>query len=291
MQSNPKKIIFYTLSILLICSMLFLLVGCKSNKINVISRDAASGTRTSFDSTLGIDTVRKDASFLNANGMILSCINRDRRAIGYVAKKSYDESRASFANVKSIQLDGKDANSSDYQLGHTLYLIYREDVVHNNQTLKSFLSFLASSEAQEVIKAENYVIPTTNSTAEAFTKPTMQLTDSIIIGGSTTTEPLMQKLRERFLDLVGDKFNDRIAKIEIQGSGSTKGINEVKSGQFQLGMSSRSLSENEKQGVQVYNLATENIVIVVNVKNPIDNLTTSQVKAIFEGRIREWTEV
>ena len=72
MQFNQKKILFYIFSILLVCCLLFLLVGCKSNKINVISRDAASGTRTTFDSTIGIDGVRKDASYLNAHGIILS---------------------------------------------------------------------------------------------------------------------------------------------------------------------------------------------------------------------------
>ncbi len=288
MQFNQKKILFYIFSILLVCCLLFLLVGCKSNKINVISRDAASGTRTTFDSTIGIDGVRKDASYLNANGIILSCINRDRRAIGYVAKKSYEESRSSMKNVKSIQLDGKDADSPDYDLGHTLYLIYKIDVVEKNQTLKNFMSFVISKEAQEIIEAEKYTLPNIPTSVENFKKPTTQLTDAVIIGGSTTTEPLMQKLREKYLSLVGEKFS---GKIEIQGGGSSKGINDVKSEQFQLGMSSRPLNASEKQGVEVYNLATENIVIVVNSKNPIDNLTKSEVKAIYEGKIREWTEI
>ncbi len=288
MQFNQKKILFYIFSILLVCCLLFLLVGCKSNKINVISRDAASGTRTTFDSTIGIDGVRKDASYLNANGIILSCINRDRRAIGYVAKKSYEESRSSMKNVKSIQLDGKDADSPDYDLGHTLYLIYKINVVEKNQTLKNFMSFVISKEAQEIIEAEKYTLPNIPTSVENFKKPTTQLTDAVIIGGSTTTEPLMQKLREKYLSLVGEKFS---GKIEIQGGGSSKGINDVKSEQFQLGMSSRPLNASEKQGVEVYNLATENIVIVVNSKNPIDNLTKSEVKAIYEGKIREWTEI
>ncbi len=288
MQFNQKKILFYIFSILLVCCLLFLLVGCKSNKINVISRDAASGTRTTFDSTIGIDGVRKDASYLNANGIILSCINRDRRAIGYVAKKSYEESRSSMKNVKSIQLDGKDADSPDYDLGHTLYLIYKIDVVEKNKTLKNFMSFVISKEAQEIIEAEKYTLPNIPTSVENFKKPTTQLTDAVIIGGSTTTEPLMQKLREKYLSLVGEKFS---GKIEIQGGGSSKGINDVKSEQFQLGMSSRPLNASEKQGVEVYNLATENIVIVVNSKNPIDSLTKSEVKAIYEGKIREWTEI
>lgn len=288
MQFNQKKILFYIFSILLVCCLLFLLVGCKSNKINVISRDAASGTRTTFDSTIGIDGVRKDASYLNANGIILSCINRDRRAIGYVAKKSYEESRSSIKNVKSIQLDGKDADSPDYDLGHTLYLIYKVDVVEKNQTLKNFMSFVISKEGQEIIEAEKYTLPNIQTSVENFKKPTTQLTDVVIIGGSTTTEPLMQKLREKYLSLVGEKFS---GKIEIQGGGSSKGINDVKSEQFQLGMSSRPLNASEKEGVEVYNLATENIVIVVNSKNPINNLTKSQVKAIYEGKIREWTEI
>ena len=191
-------------------------------------------------------------------------------------------------NVKSIQLDGKDADSPDYDLGHTLYLIYKINVVEKNQTLKNFMSFVISKEAQEIIEAEKYTLPNIPTSVENFKKPTTQLTDAVIIGGSTTTEPLMQKLREKYLSLVGEKFS---GKIEIQGGGSSKGINDVKSEQFQLGMSSRPLNASEKQGVEVYNLATENIVIVVNSKNPIDSLTKSEVKAIYEGKIREWTEI
>lgn len=288
MQTKLKKTLFYLCSIPFILSLVLFLVGCNSSKINVISRDAASGTRSTFDATIGIDSVRKDASFLNANGMILSCINRDRRAIGYVAKKSYDASRKNFKNVKSIQLDGLDAEDSNYNLGHTLFLVYTNEQLNNNLTLKTFMQFIQSKEGFEIVDSEGYTVPNINNAGQPFQKPTVELTEKIIIGGSTTTEPLMQKLKEGFKNSIGKNIENL---IEIQGGGSSKGIKDVKEGNFHLGMTSRSLTEEEKQGINVYNLATENIVIVVNTKNPIQNLSTEQVRGIYQGTIRDWTVI
>ena len=53
------------------------------------------------------------------------------------------------------------------------------------------------------------------------------------------------------------------------------------------------LSEEEidKEGLIVYPLALEPIVIIVNKQNPVNNLSTEQVRAIFRGDIVNWKEV
>lgn len=288
MQSKIKKILCFSLSLLCLLSMLLFMVGCNSSKINVISRDAASGTRATFDSFIGVDKVRKDASYLNSNGMILSCINKDKRAIGYVANKSFEDSRKSFPNVKTIQIDGESADSVNYKLGHSLNLIYKEEIVESNATLKYFLKFLKSKEAIQIIVNEKYLSLQEEATSKNFALPDKALTEKIIIGGSTTVEPLMQILREKFIQLLGDKWQ---GDIEIQGGGSSKGIADVKKGMFQLGMASRELKESEKEGVIFETLANENIVVIVNVANSVDNLTREQLQWIYEGKITEWTKI
>ena len=119
-------------------------------------------------------------------------------------------------------------------------------------------------------------------------KPTTILTDNLTIGGSTSIEPLMQKLREKYIEMVGSQLK---GKIEIQGGGSSKGINDVKSNAFQLGMSSRELTTDEKNGVEVKGLAKENIVIIVNKQNTVDNLTREQVQWIYSNEIKDWTKL
>lgn len=286
MQIKAKKIGIYIAIILLVSSMLLLFVGCKSTKINVIARDAASGTRTTFDSFIGVDGVRKDASYLNSNGMILSCVNRDRRAIGYVANKSFQDSRSSFPNIKVVSIDGQNPETKDYALGHDLTLIYRAENLQKNGTLNNFLEFLKSTEVNSILIKQGYVA--IESTPIEFTVPEEVLTSSLIIGGSTTVEPLMQILVERYKKILGTKLT---AKIEIQGGGSSKGITDVKSGQFHLGMISRDLKENEKEGLTPRVLAKENIVVIVNTKNSVSNLTREQLQWIYEGKIKDWTQI
>lgn len=53
------------------------------------------------------------------------------------------------------------------------------------------------------------------------------------------------------------------------------------------------LSEKEikKEGLIVYPIALEPVVIMVNKENPIRNLTTEQIHSIFSGKIKNWSEV
>ena len=49
--------------------------------------------------------------------------------------------------------------------------------------------------------------------------------------------------------------------------------------------------EVEREGLIVYPLALEPILILVREDNPVDNLSSTQVRAIFRGEITNWREV
>jgi ABC-type phosphate transport system substrate-binding protein len=49
--------------------------------------------------------------------------------------------------------------------------------------------------------------------------------------------------------------------------------------------------EIDKEGLIVYPLADEPIMILVNQDNPVDNLSSDQVKQIFKGEITNWKQV
>jgi ABC-type phosphate transport system substrate-binding protein len=49
--------------------------------------------------------------------------------------------------------------------------------------------------------------------------------------------------------------------------------------------------EIKREGLTVYPLALEPLAIMLNKVNPVANLTDSQVKAIFAGKVRNWNEV
>lgn len=108
---------------------------------------------------------------------------------------------------------------------------------------------------------------------------------SVDIIGSTTVSPLMEHLVSVYLANHSGRFL-------VQSLGSSMGIVSVRDGYTSLGMSSRSLTNEEKNaGVLEHHIATEAIAIAVNIDNPVENLTNEQLTNIFNGTIVNWKDV
>lgn len=108
----------------------------------------------------------------------------------------------------------------------------------------------------------------------------------IILVGSTSVDPLAQKLAEAY------KAKKPDVEIEIQAVGSSAGIKSVIDGSATLGMSSRELKESEiAEGITPHIICKDGIAVVVNPKNPVQNLSKEQVQKIFMGEITNWKEV
>lgn len=81
-------------------------------------------------------------------------------------------------------------------------------------------------------------------------------------------------------------------EIKLQFIGSSAGIEALHKKKAQLAMASRYLTKQEKaQGIVETIVAWDGIILVVNSKNPIDNLSREQLADIFSGKIRNWKEV
>lgn len=104
------------------------------------------------------------------------------------------------------------------------------------------------------------------------------------IAGSTSVQPFAEMLAEEYM---GHHAQE---KIFIQGGGSSAGVQAVRTDAAQVGMSSRNLSPSEQDlfGVPI---AYDAIVIIVHPKNPIRNLTREEIRGVFSGRIRNWSEI
>lgn len=114
----------------------------------------------------------------------------------------------------------------------------------------------------------------------------------ITLEGSTTVLPIAQRTAEEMMDA-----NDEI-EISVRGGGSGVGINSLISKKCDIAMASRAIKDSELQkavsnGVQpkAYVVAMDGIAVVVNTSNPVTNLSKAQVKAIFTGKISNWSEV
>ncbi|MDO9264048.1 MAG: phosphate ABC transporter substrate-binding protein PstS family protein [Desulfosalsimonadaceae bacterium] len=114
----------------------------------------------------------------------------------------------------------------------------------------------------------------------------------ITITGSTTVQPIAEKIAEAYMDQHPE------TRIGISGGGSGNGIKAIIDGATDIGNASRFIKEQELAmacGKGVYpvpfRIAYDCIVPVVHPENPVKDLTIAQLKDIYLGKITNWADV
>ncbi len=114
----------------------------------------------------------------------------------------------------------------------------------------------------------------------------------LVINGSTTVLPVMQKAGEAFMAAHPD------IQLSISGGGSGNGIKALIEGQCAVAMSSRDMKDKEKQAAEKKDvkpvataIAYDAIVPVVHPENPVKNLTSEQLRNIYTGKVTNWKEL
>ncbi|MCX6012019.1 MAG: phosphate ABC transporter substrate-binding protein, partial [Chloroflexi bacterium] len=113
---------------------------------------------------------------------------------------------------------------------------------------------------------------------------TSSLAGTITEGGSTTVQPLAEKLAEAF------KKNNPDVEVVIGGGGSSVGVTSVNDGTVDIGAISRELKTGEPALI-THLLARDGIALIVNKNSTISGLTKDQIKAIYNGTIANWNQV
>ena len=106
----------------------------------------------------------------------------------------------------------------------------------------------------------------------------------ITVAGSTSVEPFAELLAEEYMS------QHPASRIYVQGGGSTAGIEAAITRAANMGMSSRSLIDDEKR-LYAVTIARDAIAIIVHPMNPIENLSLDQIRDIFSGKIENWKEL
>jgi phosphate transport system substrate-binding protein len=111
-------------------------------------------------------------------------------------------------------------------------------------------------------------------------------TNTITISGSTSVQPFAEQWAEKYEAAHTD------IKINVQGGGSSQGIQSVVDGTVPIGMSSRELKPEEIQkGLKGTIIAKDGISVIVNTQNAVSDLPLDKVQAIFKGEITNWKDV
>lgn len=257
-----------------------------SGTISVVSREDGSGTRGAFVELTGVqseengnkvDNTTPDAIIANQTEVMMQNVSSDANAIGYSSMGSLNDS------IKAVQIDGVDANtdnvlSGDYSLSRPFNIVLNGDA---EGVAADFIKFILSKDGQQVVQDAGYI--QIDSEAEAFESDGSK--GEITVAGSSSVSPVMEKLKEAYEAINAD------AKVTIETSDSTTGINSTAEGICDIGMASRDLSDEEAANLESMQIALDGIAVIVNPENAVENLTTEQVRQIFTGEITDWADV
>ena len=112
--------------------------------------------------------------------------------------------------------------------------------------------------------------------------PLDNCSSKINIVGSTSVQPICEELAGEY------KKTHKNLDINVQAGGSSLGIKCANSSLADIGMSSKDINESD---LSEHVLGIEGIAIVINSKNPVNDLSSSQISGIFSGNISDWSEV
>lgn len=288
------------LAFALFSSLIFLaLTGCGKNdkgntgefdttrEINVLTREDGSGTRGAFIELFGIeqkdeagekvDYTTDTAAVTNSTSVMLTTVAGDLYSIGYVSLGSMNDT------VKAVQIDGTDATvenikNGTYKVSRPFNIATKDGL---SDTAQDFIDFIMSQEGQTVIEDNGYI-----SVSDAGAYSGQMDSGKIVISGSSSVTPVMEKLKEAYLEK-----NPNVT-IEIQQSDSSTGMADTIDGTCDIGMASRELKDSEiAEGLESIVIAMDGITVIVNNDCPINSLTSEQVKDIFMGNAVNWSEI
>jgi len=266
------------------------LVGCFGERggIHVIAREDGSGTRTAFVelfevytiNTYGkkVDGIALSAVTTNSTSVMMTTIAGDLNAIGYISLGSLNNT------VKALKIDGVKATPENVKNGS--YTISRPFLIATNgdlnQQTQDFINFIMSKEGQKVVTDSNYIA--VNDSASPFVSN--GASGKVVIGGSSSVTPVMEKLKEAYALL-----NPNVS-IELNTTDSSTGMSNTINGICDIGMSSRDLKDTELSGgLKATKIALDGIAVIVNNDCSIDSLSKEQIRAIFLGDIKNWADL
>lgn len=255
--------------------------------IDVISREDGSGTRGAFIELFGVeqkdasgekvDYTTDDAEITNSTEVMITSVAGDRQAIGYISLGSLNDS------VKALKIDGAAATVDDikdgtYKIARPFNIVTSGEV---SDVAQDFINFIFSEEGQKVVEDNGYISQGNQGAYTASGK-----SGKVTVAGSSSVTPVMEKLAEAY------KAQNSEVTVEVQQSDSTTGVTSALEGVCDIGMASRDLKEEETaKGAQGQVIAMDGIAVVVNNDNPVDDLTSEQVKDIYVGDTTDWSEL
>ena len=254
--------------------------------IDVISREDGSGTRGAFVELTGVeqkidgkkvDMTTEDAQITNNTAVMMTTVAGDTYAIGYISLGSLNDS-VKAVKVAGVEATAENVKSGAYKVARPFNIAWKEDAL--SDAGKDFIAYILSSEGQAIVNANGYV-----GSDDAAAYEAADVTGKVVVAGSSSVSPVMEKLIEAYAAVNPN------AVVELQTTDSTTGMTSAIDGSYDVGMASRELKEDEAAQLESVAIAMDGIAVIVNLGNPVDELTVEQIGGVFLGEITAWNEL
>ncbi|WP_375748179.1 phosphate ABC transporter substrate-binding protein [Vibrio sp. HN007] len=137
-------------------------IGGTDTPIAVVTREASSGSRYSFETLTGLTRVIKGKQVsainpnnlvVNSNSMVKSLVSNNPHAIGFISDGSVDRS------IKELKFEGVEATpktiaSGEYKLARPFIILYKKQGVSDGAI--RFIEFVKSEQAKSLISQYGY---------------------------------------------------------------------------------------------------------------------------------------
>ena len=262
--------------------------GTGTDAISVLTREEGSGTRGAFIELLGIeeknangkkvDKTIDTAETTNSTSVMITTVQGNKAAIGYISLGSLDKSK-----VKALKVDGAEAaadnvKSGEYKVARPFNIATKGDATG---VASDFIKFILSADGQAVVEKNGYISEGNTGAYKASGQK-----GKITIGGSSSVTPVMEKLKEAYVKLNPD------VTIDVQQNDSSSGMKGAIDGIYDIGMASRDIKDSEKEaGLSSIKIALDGIAVIVNKDNTLDSITSEQIKNIYTGSLTKWSEI
>lgn len=274
--------------------MPFALVSCGpkefdvSHSVSIITREDGSGTKSAFMELLGLKGKDdpEEATIQNGTAAVLAEVENNMYAIAYDSLGYVTE------DVKLLQVDGveptiENIKSGEYAISRPLNVVYKTADIEGSTLYSDYLSFLSSSQAQQIISEEGYVSIVDG--AVTYAAPETPLSGTIQISGSTSLQPLMILLAEAYEQLNGN------VSIEVAGGGSGTGYENAENGVSAFGMISEEFNSEKAPSCVYSTVAKDGIGIIVNLDNPVEDISLEDLSRLYDvdasPAITSWSEL
>lgn len=258
--------------------------------IDVVSREAGSGTRGAFEEIIGFngddqDAMTEAAVIKDGNGVVATYVEGNESAIGYVSFVTLEENEG---KIKGLVVDGVEPTSEnvlsgDYSVARPFKMVYKEENITDVD--RAFMDFLASIEGLEILEEKGAIVDTTN--AQSFDVTAYgDLSGTMTLGGSTSTEKAVKAAAEEFVALFPN------VQFSYDATASGTGVKNAISGSYSLGFASREIKESElAEGITEVTLCMDGIALIVNPENTVEEISKEQILEVYTGKITDWSEL